>query len=188
MVELPQVDRRRSQRGRVMRTRRAFSESSNLSEPTPRSDDPADRVAASAKRVRRTPISAPWNKLRPSSKNSIFSLALLALFHGVLYFQFTAPDNRLPSLLQHLVAFADAAFVAAVVSLTLEDWRLRSGRRGADPLATDSVGGAKFGLASILGFILTVALWLSLWAPIKIATDPDATISQSQTPSARSTP
>ena len=185
MVESLDVHRTRLQRDRALRTRRVFSESSNLSEPSPRSDESTSRVAAPLKRMRRIPISARWNRLRASRKNSVFSLALLALFHGVLYFQFTAPDNRLPSLLQHLVAFADAAFVAAVISLALEDWRLVRRQATMDP-ATETAGGTKFGVASIVGFVLTLSLWLSPWAPIKIAAERVATDSPDQTPFVRS--
>jgi hypothetical protein len=117
-------------------------------------------------------------------------LAHQLLKHAVLNYQFTAPDHRLPSLLQRLVAFADAAFVAAVVSLMLEDWRRRFQRRGtlgAAVAADESADGFGVDWASVLGFILALSLWLSPWAPIKIAEE-RAAMDSPQIPAAESIP
>jgi uncharacterized membrane protein YbhN (UPF0104 family) len=103
--------------------------------------------------------------LRRPPKKTTVAVTLVIVFHLALFFQFTAPDRRMPSFILNLVAFADAAFVASVVQFILDDWGARRGRLRLP--GGRSVGVAT--LASAAAFALVAAMWFSPWAPIKAA-------------------
>ena len=137
-------------------------------------DSSADRLPA-ARRAPPRSVTRLRSWLRRPPKGTLVAISLLAVFHVVLFFQFTQPDRGMPSLLQRLVAVADAALVASVAQFTFDGWGLR--RRRVRWF------GARRGIrvATILSaaiFMAVAAIWCSSWAPIKPL--PDAARSEAR--------